>query len=252
MEPNSSTHHWATAPWLYTFPGLVLLNCADFNKHLWWKKLLKVWTDPPNDRTEQPVLMLWRWVPNKEQLLICRVLYRYPLTKQSRCLRNGTSGAMATGRGNVAGQEGGHSWQVLPGRKAGSGVGVLWGPLAWITQHSEPRRVNNGMSHWKEMSEMLNVWKHQYVPTRIQAGQRGEEQPREARGLASHTVENTLEHLNCLEVPNVLLIACSYQLLFKVFHPHSLSATFCSLIALAQKGRRLLVEKKSRSLSCST
>lgn len=109
---------------------------------------------------------------------------------------------------------------MLPGRKADSGIGVLWGPLAWITQHSEPRRANKGMSHWKAMSERLHLWKRQHVPTRIQAGQRGEEQPREERGLASQTVENIPEHLSCLEVFSVLLIACSYQLLLK-FSTHT-------------------------------
>lgn len=74
----------------------------------------------------------------------------------------------------------------------------------------------------------------------------------QARGLASRTVENIPEHLSCLEVLSVLLIAYSYHLLFEVFHPHSLFATRCSLTALAQKGRSLPAAKKSRSLSCST
>lgn len=71
----------------------------------------------------------------------------------------------------------------------------------------------------------------------------------EARGLASRTVENIPERLSCLEVLGVLLIACSYHLLFKVFHPHSFFATHCSPIALAKKGRSLLVEKKVKVFS---
>lgn len=173
---------------------------------------------------------------------------RFPhpsLTTRSQRLRDGTFGV-------VAGREDSPDKRFPAGKQAaGQGSrGVRCLGLRSIQSQGEPKKAcSTGRTRLKR-----------FICGEEQPRERGRRQTRTtpgspdtgARGPASQTVENIPEHLSCLEVLSVLLIACSHHLLFEVFHPHSLFATRCSLIALAQKGRRLLAEKESRSSSCST
>lgn len=168
-------------------------------------------------------------------------------------------------RGNREREHGQLGWRTadggkpFPAGKSAAGHRTTWGLPAWTTEHSKPCWAKKGMFTGMKCLKCFTCANasssHRELSWTARRSSGSKEGWQPGQGDKETGWPDSGKYLWTSElsaVLGVLLIAWSYHSLFEAFHPHSLFATYRSLVMLAHKGRRLLAEKKLRSLFCST